>query len=134
MAAKRATGQRRAEMGTEAKHTPGPWTVAPREGGDDIAKVVANYSEQVGDDGGTIQVASWIAELDSGIDFGDEGCDEGIRKREEMVANARLIAAAPELLEACRTAKRYLEPDLVEPGRTVFWSLVAAIAKAEGRP
>lgn len=38
-----------------------------------------------------------------------------------------------DLLEACKAAKKYLEPDLVEPGRTVFWSLVNAIAKAEGR-
>ena len=48
-------------------------------------------------------------------------------------ANTYLIAAAPELLEACKAAKKYLEPDLVEPGRTVFWNLVAAIAKAEGK-
>jgi hypothetical protein len=45
--------------------------------------------------------------------------------------NARIIAAAPDLLEACKQAKKYLEPDLVEPGRTVFWNLVSAIAKAE---
>lgn len=49
------------------------------------------------------------------------------------IANAQLIAAAPELLEACNAAKKYLERDLIEPGRTVFWNLVAAIAKAEGR-
>jgi hypothetical protein len=48
-------------------------------------------------------------------------------------ANARLMAASPELLEAAKAAKKYLEPDLVEPGRTVFWKLVAAIAKAEGK-
>lgn len=42
-----------------------------------------------------------------------------------------LEAAAPDLLEACRAAKKYLEPDLVEPGRTVFWKLVDAIRKAE---
>lgn len=51
---------------------------------------------------------------------------------DEQRANAHLIAAAPELLEACKAAKKYLEPDLVEPGRTVFWNLVAAIKKAEG--
>lgn len=39
--------------------------------------------------------------------------------------------AAPDLLEACKLAKKYLEPDLVEPGRTVFWKLVDAIKKAE---
>lgn len=46
-------------------------------------------------------------------------------------ANAKLIAAAPDLLEACKMAKKYLEPDLIEPGRTVFWKLVEAIKKAE---
>jgi len=37
------------------------------------------------------------------------------------------------LLEACKEAKKYLEPDLVEPGRTVFWKLVKAIAHAESK-
>lgn len=41
--------------------------------------------------------------------------------------------AYEELLEACGAAKKLLEPDLVEPGRTVFWKLVAAIAKARGQ-
>jgi hypothetical protein len=49
-------------------------------------------------------------------------------------ANAYLIAAAPELLKACKAAKKYLEPHLLEPGRTIFWNLVTAIAKAELKP
>jgi hypothetical protein len=36
-----------------------------------------------------------------------------------------------ELLAACKAAKKYLEPDLVEPGRTVFWNLVSAINKSQ---
>ena len=47
--------------------------------------------------------------------------------------DTHLIAAAPELLEAAKDAKKLLEPELVEPGRTVFWKLVSAIAKAEGK-
>lgn len=47
---------------------------------------------------------------------------------------ARLIAAAPALLEACKKAKKLLEPELVkEPDRTIFWELVDAIKKATGR-
>lgn len=42
----------------------------------------------------------------------------------------RRLDAYPDLLAACQAAKKYLEPDLVEPGRTVFWKLVAAIEKA----
>lgn len=50
--------------------------------------------------------------------------------RKTAEANARLIAAAPELLEA---AKAMLDPLLVQD--RVFWArkLRAAIAKAEGR-
>lgn len=53
---------------------------------------------------------------------------------EENAADiARACNAYGDLLAACEQARKYLEPDLVEPGRTVFWGLVSAIAKAEGR-
>lgn len=35
------------------------------------------------------------------------------------------------LVEAAKQAKKHLEPDLVEPGRTVFWDLVKALAAYE---
>jgi hypothetical protein len=35
------------------------------------------------------------------------------------------------LLAAAKDAKKYLERDLVEPGRSVFWNLVAAIHMVE---
>lgn len=37
---------------------------------------------------------------------------------------------AKEMAVACQKAKKRLEPDLVEPGRTVFWELVAVLDKA----
>lgn len=37
------------------------------------------------------------------------------------------------LLEAARSAKKLLERELEEPGRTVFWLLVDAIKKTEER-
>lgn len=45
---------------------------------------------------------------------------------------ASLFATAPRLLEACSAAKQFLVHDLEEPGRTVFWKLVDAIALATG--
>lgn len=36
---------------------------------------------------------------------------------------------ADQLARACEVAKKYLEPELVEPGRTVFWGLVKALAE-----
>lgn len=47
-------------------------------------------------------------------------------------ADAQLMAAAPELLAACEAAKKFLEPELKEPGATVFWQLVGAIKQAKG--
>lgn len=54
----------------------------------------------------------------------------GMRKTEILAAElARLREVNAALLAACKDAKKHLESDLVEPGRTVFWKLVAAIAK-----
>lgn len=46
-------------------------------------------------------------------------------------AHGRLLAAAPGLLKACEEAKEFLIGEFGEPGRTVFWNLVAAINKTE---
>lgn len=49
-------------------------------------------------------------------------------------ANARLIAAAPDLLELCKEMREWLRPEIsLEPGRSFFWKLVNAINKAEGK-
>jgi hypothetical protein len=62
----------------KAKHTPGPWLYQPCAGQHDFAV----YQEENGD------------------------CVALVRKYDE--ANARLMAAAPDLLAACRDALRYL--------------------------
>lgn len=103
-------------------HTPGPWQIVPYWDGDDVVNVVAEYSERI-EDGRTIKVANWIAELDAAVDFDDE--DD---RREETYANARLIAAAPDLLEACKLAVSRM--GMRNPTAAV---LNAAIDKAEGR-
>lgn len=46
-------------------------------------------------------------------------------------ANAKLIAAAPDLLALCFEMRDWLRPELVkEPDRTFFWKAHAAIEKA----
>lgn len=71
-----------------SKHTPGPWAM-PDSGQGRISKVGVNG----GWDG-------MIATAD---------CGDYARSRSEGLANARLIAAAPELLEALKDAIQELE-------------------------
>lgn len=97
---------------SEAKHTPGPWVA----GRPDMAIIESRCGKYI------YAGEKYIA-----------ACGFDVDDWQEVMANARLIAAAPELLEACIAAKKLLEPDLVEPGRTVFWRLVDAITKAEGK-
>lgn len=94
-----------------SKHTPGPWRVDPtlavRAVGNGVRVARAHYDIQV---------------------RGKEGREEF----EYAQANANLIAAAPEMLEALRTVVRHLHA----PGGDGYEELLAAeraIAKAEGR-
>lgn len=50
----------------------------------------------------------------------------------ELEANACLIAAAPELLGACKRARRALNYDIGQSRRDALDCLNAAIAQAEG--
>lgn len=71
-----------------SKHTPGPWGVPDQGRG-----VVSKGSTTGGWEG-------LIATAD---------CGDYARSRDEGLANARLIAAAPELLEACQRLLAHLE-------------------------
>jgi len=71
------------EFQTNAQHTPGPWFVQS-----DDEHVVRSHPN-----GG-----DWIADAGSGRPH----------KYEENSANARLIAAAPELLKACLVVTEFL--------------------------
>ena len=105
-----------------SKHTPGPWLIN-RESEDVIEGKLSIESVNA-----ETQLSYFIAQVDE--------C-----KSQE--ANARLIAAAPELLEACETLFRWLAaednhnlmPDFYE--RIALCNLAqeqarAAIAKAKG--
>ena len=103
----------------KAKHTPGPWEYFPAK-------------DQDGDE--TISVrgdGEFIATLDTvSINFGP------FRLPKNGEANARLIAAAPDLLEACKESHRRGVAGVAEHNGgekpDICW-LCAAIAKAEGR-
>ena len=97
------------------KHTPGPWTLETVQTSCGICHKIGPFPWKDGKQNHACIYA----------DYPGTGPIE-----KELLANARLIAAAPDLLEACEKAKKLLEPNLVEPGRTVFWELVAAISKA----
>jgi hypothetical protein len=58
---------------------------------------------------------------------------DGIFSEEEATANARLIAAAPELLEALQIAKCYMEGDSDDEQEQLDYAFILeAIAKATG--
>lgn len=122
----------------ESLHTPKPWTARNRSGaGWQIEAALPRGfkldSTGRGADGKTALVI-WTTREIITIQIADERWVqfETGPWAEMQKANALLIAAAPELLAACMQAKKFLEPDLVEPGRTVFWNLVEAIRKAKG--
>ena len=96
-------------------HTPGPWAY------DEDSKEVFSSSDGY--------AMGWIAlvkgNADSGRDFPEQ----------ERLANARLIAAAPELLAALRDLVAYDEGSSDEDsyGHELFVRCLAAIAKATGK-
>lgn len=107
-------------MTTDLKHTPGPWMVTDAPSG----QICVTTEDEDG---------SWIC--------GQIHNQEGEMSREEAVANAFLIAASPELLEALIEAEvrlRYSGDHFHDVGATdraeADWAAAdkarAAIAKA----
>lgn len=91
----------------KTKHTPGPWKVVNFDG---------NVSSEIRAENGVMV----------GNPYGPAG--RWAEVREEHEANANLIAAAPDLLEACKEAYRIIHNDAY-----VNDLLKKAIAKAEGK-
>jgi hypothetical protein len=107
-------------------HTPGPWAVHPRYEGFVIPAVHAD--RRVGGAGDPLRDLTEYAQTITRIDPVHRH-----RDRSEQMANARLIAAAPELLHACLLIAGNA-PEVAawlreyDPG--AFKQIQAAIAKA----
>lgn len=112
------------------QHTPGPWTLDER---------YAPMTGIVGADGFSVADVEDICisptwqEANQGRHWGSADESHIERPEAEVEANARLIAAAPELLDTLRRLVDVLNDDL-DPEQCAVWdAAVAAIAKAEGR-
>lgn len=122
--------QRRAEEEiVESKHTPGPWNRTPTQGGEPGLII-----ESIDSPDGHI-VATALRSLQTGV--AAVGTDW--RTKEEAEANARLIAAAPDLLLALKAVLGWgladpsqMQADAGHPG-DIERQARAAIARAEGR-
>lgn len=112
---------------SENKFTPGPWSVF--------------NTADIFTDLGAANAEGIDAPSNDGWHIAD--CDMGGLGLDEVKANARLIAAAPEMYEALRKAIRFIEshvadPDITEEMEKAWVELeeanpYSALAKAEGK-
>lgn len=112
---------------TEAKHTPGPWRVPDQ-----------TYRRHL-----TVETSDKIDVFDGmvacpgsggSVSYTDTICTLGWQGTPEWEANARLIAAAPDLLEALERCLNFIENTESEMGDTLECGdkARAAIARAKG--
>lgn len=121
----------------KAKHTQGPWTVENCVS-EELLDIILDY-----------EVPRAASPVLIGTTFFDEKDDPEPRiKLGEAKANARLMAAAPDLLEACEAAIRTLDVAIraglhgwdgpteneIVKNHSTMQVLVAAVAKAKGAP
>jgi len=103
----------------KAKHTPGPWIVA---NGNEVHDKIAGQDE----------CGTRIGETPNMV----TSVEYPYLDKDGQAANAQLIAAAPELLEACKLAFERLRPRgnvrADYPGHVAVAALGKAIARAEG--
>ena len=92
------------------RYTPGPWVIDDANN-ELVAKLVDGVYEYIAD----CQPGNWSV---CGL------------KQDEIEANARLIASAPDLLEACKGVMNMLDNEF--PGHPMTERVRGAIDKAKG--
>lgn len=115
-------------MKSDAKHTPGPWEA----GG--IASVALSFDRE-------IYIFPPDAEQTGGYQYGGPIAVVAVDDDAGGTANARLIAAAPDLLSACEAWDTgFVDGEQFDAEQFRVWvnerraMARAAIAKAKGRP
>ena len=102
-------------------HTPGPWTIGKVDHTEQHVDIDSlNHDPFVGCD-------EWRSMART---YGTEGDEE--KGSVVMLANARLIAAAPELLEVARMAELFANGEALPTREQLATAARAAIAKATG--
>ena len=103
-------------------HTPGPWE---REGSLIWARCEGEFAAKV------IAGASALHPSRGIVEYETPRISDSL---EEIYANARLIAAAPDLLAACEAANKYIDNACYTTSETQYLVdyLTTAITKAKG--
>lgn len=108
-------------------HTLGPWEVVETETGSQYTDAKGKY------DYGKQAVLVIAPDDCQAHPIADTSANHTCRTQEECEANARLIAAAPDLLKACRAAEMALRDGGTFPINGVPWMMLSqAIEKANG--
>lgn len=103
-------------MKPNQKHTPGPWSFHVRDASKPLEIDICGRRQYTGGDKDMLSITV--------TKYGPDDL--------EAEANARLIAAAPELLAACEYALEHLNVLKIQGVETVKRDLVDAIFKAKG--
>jgi len=107
---------------SDPKHTPGPWNVKNGQ----IYEDVDGQPWVAGIFGPKGPSIAHVQSYPQGVD------GDWIYSNEQAMADAALIASAPDLLSACELAAKYWDGEYNHDQSHVVRALSAAIAKAKG--
>lgn len=110
-----------------SKHTPGPWVIL----GDNVGCKTGHVAFTTCN---PRTIDETKADGESWLDMRDRTKTERDGLAKEVAANARLIAAAPDLLEALEAIVESVDAETAAIFEHLVWAARAAIAKATGEP